>query len=65
MEAFLAIVGSNNELEYSLVNDPLTQLEESFIWKEAIVEFYKQRYTMHNHPNTIEAFLRTREDLRE
>jgi len=65
MEAFLVTVGSDNELEYSLVNDPLTRLEESFVQKEAVVEFYKQRRATHNHPNTIEAFLGTREDLRE
>jgi len=40
MEAFLAMVGSDNELEYSLANDPLTRLEESFIQRKATVEYY-------------------------
>jgi len=65
MEAFLATVGSDNELEYSLVNDPLTRLEESFVRKEAVAKFYEQRHATHNYPNTIEAFLGTRDDLRE
>ena len=65
MEAFLATAGSNNELEYSLVNDPLTRLKESFIRKEAVVEFYEQRRATHDYPNTVKAFLGTREDLRE
>ena len=41
MEAFLATVGSDNELEYSLVNDPLTRLEESFVRKEAVTKYYE------------------------
>ena len=65
MEAFLATAGSDNELEYSLVNDPLTRLEESFVRKEAVVEFYEQRRATHDHPNTMEAFLGTTEDLRK
>ena len=65
MEAFLATVGSDNELEYSLVNDPLTRSEESFVRKEAVTEFYEQRRAKHDHPNTVEAFLGSGEDLRE
>ena len=65
MKAFLATVGSDNESEYSLVNDPLTRLEESFVRKEAVAEFYEQRRATHDHPNTVEAFLGTGEDLRE
>ena len=47
------------------MNDPLTRLEESFVRKEAVVEFYEQRRATHDHPNTMEAFLGTREDLRK
>jgi len=65
MEAFLATAGSDNELEYSLVNDPLTRLEESLVRKEAVAEFYEQLCATNDHPNTVEAFLGTREDLRE
>jgi len=65
MEAFLATVGSDDELEYSLVNDPLTRLEESFIRKEVVVEYYRRRRATHDHPNTIETFLGIGKELRE
>ena len=65
MEAFLATVGSDDESEYSLVNDPLTRLEESLVQKEVVAKYYKQRRAVPNCPNTVETFLGTEEDLKE
>jgi len=68
MEAFLVTVGSDDELEYSLMNDPLTRLEESFIQKEVVTKYYEQWRTTKgacDYPTTMETFLGTREDLRE
>jgi len=62
MEAFLATTGSDDESEYSLVNDPLTRLEESFARKEATIEYYGRRRALqdkgaHDYPSTMETFL--------
>jgi len=65
MEAFLVTVGSDNELEYLLMNDPLTRLEESLVRKEVVVKYYKQRRAMPNYLNTIETFLGIGKDLKE
>jgi len=65
MEAFLATVGSDSELEYSLVNDPLTQLEESFVQKEAVAGYYGQHHATHDSPSTVETFLGIGKDLRK
>jgi len=68
MEAFLATAGSDNELEYSLVNDPLTRLEESFVRKETVTKYYEQRRTAKracDYPTTVETFLGTGKDLQE
>ena len=66
MEAFLAAVGSDDKLEYSLMNDPLTRLEESFVWKEVVTKYYEQRRTTkkaYNYPTTMETFLGIGKDL--
>jgi len=66
MEAFLATAGSDNELEYSLVNDPLTRLEESFVQKEVVTKYYEQRRTTKracDYPTTVETFLGIGKDL--
>jgi len=65
MEAFLATAGSDDESEYSLVNDPLTRLEESLVRKEAVAKYYEQRRAMPNCLNTVETFLGIGEDLKE